>query len=268
MVRQAQFSVEVLPGMMQLADRHRLAGQQHDNLCGPYWVAMLLRSRGFHQLTPEQVAQVAGSVLPTGDATTWLPSGATSRQDYDVVLPIATGLADAGTSAQGLMKAATELSDDMYTLVPVQAEWSTERVVAILELCNSHPAWNAVPLCNIRTRPLWGSSLPVGDAIAYLNGTSITPPPSDWNVGHFLALAGMVEGQARSLILTCDTYPHFGWQGYHLQPGDAIAQALNRGDGNGGGILLFVSSQDKEQVEQQAKEKGFAIDVWDNGSPK
>jgi hypothetical protein len=267
-MEQSAFSVQLLPGMVQLADVHRLAGQQHDNLCGPYWIAMLLRSRGFHQLTPEQVAQCAGSVLPTGDPKTWLPQTASSRQDYSVALPVAAGVGDAGTSAQGLIAAVSTLSDGAYTLVPIQAEWSAERVVAILDLCRNNSTLDTVPLCNIRTDHLWGASLAVSDATAYLNGNTIIPPPPDWNVGHFLVLAGTVEGQARSLILTCDTYPSFGWQGYHLQPADAIAQALNRGDGNGGGILLFASTQDKEQVEQVVRAEGFAIEVWDNGSPK
>ncbi|XGW00329.1 MAG: hypothetical protein ACAF41_15510 [Leptolyngbya sp. BL-A-14] len=266
-MEQGDFSVQLLPGMVKLASVHRLAGQQQDNLCGPYWIAMLLRSCGFHQLTPEQVAQCAGSVLPTGDPKTWLPRNASPREDYSVALPVATGLSDAGTSAQGLMTAVSTLSHELYTLVPIQADWSAVRVEAVLDLCR-HPAWNAIPLCNIRTDHLWGANLAVSEAIAYLNnGETIVPPPADWNVGHFLALAGTVKGAARSLILTCDTYPSFGWQGYHLQSTDAIAQALNRGDGNGGGILLFVATQDQEQVEQCIKEAGFTIGVWDNGSP-
>ena len=268
MLQQLNFTVQLLPGVDQLAKAHQWAGQQQDNLCGPYWVAMLLRSRGFQQLTPEQVAQSAGSVLPAGDPTTWLPKNATPRQDYGLALPVAVSLGDAGTSAQGLMTAVTQLSNGAYTLVPIQAEWSAERVAAMLTLCGNNPTWNAVPLCNIRTKPLWGSTLAVSDAIAYLHGETIDPPLADWNVGHFLALAGTVDGQARSLILTCDTYPNFGWQGYHLQPAAAIAQALNRGDDNGGGILLFVSTQNQEHVEQVVKAEGFAIEVWDNGSPQ
>jgi hypothetical protein len=268
MMEQSDFSVQLLPEMVQLAKAHRLAGQQHDNLCGPYWVALLLRSRGFHQLTPEQVAKVAGSVLPTGHPKTWLPNSAKPRQDYGLALPVTVGLGDAGTSAQGLMMAVTQLSDGAYTLVPIQAKWSAERVVALLSLCRSNPDWSAVLLCNIRTDHLWGASLPVSDAIAYLSGETIEPPSADWNVGHFLALAGTVDGSARSLILTCDTYPSFGWQGYHLQPADAIAQALNRGDGNGGGVLLFIATQDKEPVEHVVRAEGFAIEAWDNGSPK
>ena len=66
----------------------------------------------------------------------------------------------------------------------------------------------------------------------------------------------------------CDTYPHFGWQGYHLQPLEAIAQALNRGDGYGGGILLFVADGEQAQVRQQAEAQGFTIECWNNGSPQ
>ena len=259
------FSVRLLPGFERIVSEHRLAGQQPDNLCGPYWVAILLRSHGI-PLTPEQVAQVAGSVLPTGNPETWLPSGASSRQDYCLTLPEANDLKDAGTSAQGLMTAVSRLSNNAYSFVPLQANWTADRLKTILQLCESHLHWEAVPLCNLRTDLLWGANLPVGDAIAYLAGGTITPPSADWKVGHFLALAGTVQG-SRSLALLCDTYPKFGWQGYHLQSLDAIAQALNRGDGHGGGILLFVSSSDQEQVESQFKQEGFAIECWDNGSP-
>lgn len=266
MVKQ-DVSIQLLPGMLQIVGEHQRAGQQPDNLCGPYWAALLLRSRGFHHLTSEHIAQLAGSVLPTGDPITWLPQGAHSQQDYGLPLPTTTSAKAAGTSAQGLIAAVLEQSEHHYTLLPLQAEWSAERVDVVLQLCWQNPVWNAVPLCNVRTGHLWGSHLNVKDAIDYLNGELMTAPPADWNVGHFMALAGTVMGQTRSLVLVCDTYPIFGWQGYHLQSSDAIAQALNRADGNGGGILLFIATQDKEQVEQAAKAKGFEVAVWDNGSP-
>ncbi|MBW4582616.1 MAG: hypothetical protein KME42_23850 [Tildeniella nuda ZEHNDER 1965/U140] len=265
MVKQ-DISIQLLPGMLQIVGEHQCAGQQPDNLCGPYWAALLLRSRGFHHLTSEYMAQLAGSVLPTGDPITWLPQGAASKQDYELPLPTALRPEDAGTSAQGLMTAVA-MSEHSHTLLPLQTEWSAEKVAAVLELCQKHPAWNAVPLCNVRTGHLWGSHLSVKDAIAYLKGGSISPPPADWNVGHFMALAGTVAGQTRSLVIVCDTYPMFGWQGYHLQSADAIAQALNRDDGYGGGILLFIATHDREQIEQHAQAAGFHIEAWDNGSP-
>ena len=107
----------------------------------------------------------------------------------------------------------------------------------------------------------------MSEAIAYLNGSPISPPEADWNVGHFLVLAGAVIGSERRLILVCDTYPMFGWQGYHLQSIEAIAAALNRADGNRGGILLFADVQHKSAIEQELQSQQFTIEPWDNGSP-
>jgi len=259
-------AVHLLPGMGRIVPIHQQAGQQPDNLCGPYWVAMLLRSHHI-LVTPEQVAQQAGSVLPIGDPTTWLPLGATSRQDYSLPLPETHRLADAGTSAQGLIEAIAHLSRNTCCAIPVQTEWTGDRLWQLLRLCQDHPEWEAVPLANLRTGHLWGASLGVGEAIAYLNGQPIQPPEADWNVGHFLVLAGVVQGSVRSLVWVCDTYPMFGWQGYHVQAGEAIAQALNRGDGLGGGILLFTMAAYQGEVEQAVEAMGFRVTCWDNGSP-
>ncbi len=260
-----QFSVQLLPEMARIAEAHRLAGQQHDNLCGAYWAAIFLRSRGFCY-TPEQVAQLAGTVLPVCDPLACIPKGATSRQDYDLPLPTTEQSEQAGTSVSGLMAAISQLSAGTYCLIPVQAEWSTDRIHAIMAVCENEE-WHLVPLCNLRTNHLWGGQLSISHAIAYLNGDGVNPPSADWNVGHFLVLAGTVSGKERSLILACDTYPSLGWQGYHLQSTDAIAQALNRGDGDQGGVLLFASQQNKAAIEQELQAQGFTIEAWDNGSP-
>lgn len=261
-----QFVVQWLPGMTNLAQAHRLAGQQHDNLCGTYWGAIFLRSRN-HLYTPEQIAQIAGTVLPRCEASDCIPTGAVSRQDYHVSLPMTDQIEQSGTSVLGLIKAIDQLSNSDYCLIPVQAKWSSDQVDAVLSLCLNNSDWNLVPLCNIRTAHLWGAQLPVSDAIAYLSGASISPPAADWNVGHFLVLAGTVTGTERRLILACDTYPMFGWQGYHLQSIDAIAAALDRGDGNQGGILLFADVQHKTAIEQELRQQQFTIEPWDNGSP-
>ncbi len=266
MLQHSEFSVQRLPGMSEIAKEHQLAGQQQDNLCGPYWAAILLRSRGF-SVSPEQIARSAGSVLPVGQPSTWLPKGVRSRQDYGLSLPETKHPCNAGTSAQGLINAVSSSSQGAYCLLPLQAPWTAERVETILKFCQTHADWQIIPLCNIRTNQLWRAQLSVSDAVAYLKGSSIAVPPADWCVGHFLALAGIVTGETRSLVLVCDTYPMFGWQGYHLQSADAIAQALDRGDGYGGGILLFAASHDQTQIEQQAKKEGFLVSVWDNGSP-
>lgn len=261
-----QFSVQLLPGMSKLAEVHRLAGQQQDNLCGAYWEAIFLRSHNLNY-TPEQIARIAGSILPICDPLACIPQGATPRQDYQFSLPTTEQVEQAGTSVQGLIKAIEQLSQGADCLIPIQAKWSSDRVSEVLSLCENNPDWDLVPLCNLRTNHLWGTQLPITDAIAYLNGNTIRPPSADWNVGHFLLLAGTVRGKERSLILACDTYPIFGWQGYHLQSANAITQALDRGDGYQGGILLFASVQHRAAIEQTFLSQAFMIEPWDNGSP-
>jgi hypothetical protein len=261
-----QFLVAPFSGMMKIAAAHRLAGQQHDNLCGTYWAAIFLQSCGLHYIS-EQVAQLAGTVLPIADPLTCVPQGAVSRQDYHLLLPTTPQSEQAGTSVQGLMYAIDHLSQGAYCLIPVQAQWTAQQVWNILELCQHYSSWDVVPLCNVRTSHLWGTDLSIIEAITYLDGDEIAPRPADWDVGHFLVLAGIVSGKARDLILVGDTYPTMGWQGYHLQSADMIAQALNRDDGYQGGILLFAAAEHKAEIELALQSQQLIIESWDNGSP-
>lgn len=263
---ESTFTLTLLPAVAQLAEGHTQAGQQLDNLCGPYWAAILLRSRGF-EASPEQIALIAGALLPVGDSADWLPAGAGPRQNYSLALPQTPCLEDAGTSAQGLALAVAVLTGGTYCLVPVQADWSAERVLALLRLCQQQPDWQAVPLANLSTCHLWGSSLGLGSAGRYLNGGTIEPPPPDWQVGHFLILAGWLAGSQRTLIWLGDTYPIFGWQGYHLQPPENLARALNRDGAVGGGVFLFTAVQHRAAIQAQLEVLGFECAIWDNGSP-
>src|SRR5262245_38880091 len=87
MAQLASLSIRLLPGASRVNHAHRLAGQQPDNLCGPYWVAVLLQAYDQAAFKAEDVALLAKSVLPVGDSGLWLPQGASSRQNYSVALP-------------------------------------------------------------------------------------------------------------------------------------------------------------------------------------
>lgn len=261
-------SLHLLPGVPGLLAAHRRAGQQHDNLCGPYWVSLLLWARKVADLSPDRIAQLAGSVLPKIDPLLCVPPSASPRLDYQVSLPMTENLAAAGTGVASLMLATETASKKQYALVPLSADWTAQLVETVLELCQTNSQWEAVPIANIQTGPLWGARLGLLETIAYLNDETVEPPPADWDVGHFVALAGWVSGTARRLVVVQDTYPTLGWDGFHLQPAEALANALNRTDGKAGGILLFVRSSDRPIVEQVAKTAGFTIAAWDNGSPE
>jgi hypothetical protein len=263
-----QFCLQLLPGMPQLLQTHRLVGQQQDNLCGPYWTAMLLNTFDQVKTTPETVALLAGSILPIGNPNDWVPPGATSRQDYHLSPPETDCIEDSGTSSSGLIHAIAKASEGRFGLISLQTDGTATAIETLLQLCLAHPEWQAMPICNIATGYLWGSRLSFVDAIAYLSGTDIAPPAADWQVGHFFLLAGMVAGPQRRLILVQDTYPILGWDGYHLQSSQAIATAIERPDqATRGGVLLFVSSQVRTAVEQAVTQHGFKIAAWDNGTP-
>jgi hypothetical protein len=261
------FSVDRLPVAPTMAELFRAAGQQPDMLCGPYWIALLMQAYEVGTFSVGEVALKSGTVLVKGDPKDWLPLGADSKSDDALSLPYTEKQEEAGTSIPGLMAAVSELSQQQFCLVPLQADWSEDWVETLIHLCQSHPEWQAVPICNVQMAQLWSWFLGVGEAIAYLNGSDIDISGADWTSGHFLTIAGDVEGLERSLVIIRDSYPMFGWDGYHLQSKEGLAAALNRGDGYQGGVLLFVPSQYQAEVERQAQELGFTIAAWDNGTP-
>ena len=260
------FVVRWLPGAERLTRAHLAAGQQQDNLCGVHWASILLAADGI-SIDAESLALDAGTVLPPGDPRDFVPQGATSRQGYRRRLPVAARPEEGGTSVHGLVDALAKASGGSRSLVPLKAAWTGERVAVALRLCRENPGWGAVPLANVRTGNLWGSRLPLVDALAWLAGSDVPAPRPDWDVGHFVTIAGELDGAGRSLLILRDSYPHFGWDGHHLQPPESLGAALDRGDGLEGGIALFVAQDDRADVEREAKDAGFEIEAWDNGTP-
>ena len=63
-----------------------------------------------------------------------------------------------------------------------------------------------------------------------------------------------------------DTYPELGWGGYHLQPAEAVAAALERSDGLEGGVLCVCEASSAITLAGRLEEAGFELRHWDNGS--
>ncbi len=262
--------INLLPYLDRLRTPHRQAGQQPDNLCGPYWVALLLNVYGGVTLSAVDVAMAASTVVPReGDPADWLPAGAKSRlgMGYDLI-PTTQDIDASGTSIAGLMQATETLSRGRFCLLPLQiGDWETG-LQTLLEPSQQHPEWQMVPLLNSHTSYFWGANPSLADLQAYLDGIPITPPPPDWAVGHFTLLAGHLQGKAKSLFAVLDTYPHFGWDGLHLQPPHVLAQSFMRlNHFFEGGVALFVAEEVRSQVESLLFDVGFNIGLWDNGSP-
>jgi len=263
-------TLTLFPYLKALLPRHAAAGQQPDNLCGPYWVALLLQAYGQFSVSAVEVALAAATVLPSqGNPESWLPPGTPSRSGagYDRI-PTHHDLTICGTAITGLLRATEQLSQGRFCLLPLQTDDWAAGLAPLFDLCYTHPEWQAVPLLNVHTRFFWGTQLTPPQLLAYLHTPPPIPPPADWSVGHFALLAGHLQGPENAFYAVLDTYPHFGWQGLHLQPTDALAQSLQRPNlPSQGGIALFVTAAARSQISLFLEKAGYRVEPWDNGTP-
>src|SRR5215210_6215894 len=125
--------VGIFPGPPDFALLHERAIPQKDQLCGPFWGALILSASG-HAASQEEVALRAGTTLAGGDPAGWLPPGASPRTDYAATIPVAPEGASAGTSATGVARGIEELSGGALAVVPVAGPWSAESVVSLVDI--------------------------------------------------------------------------------------------------------------------------------------
>jgi hypothetical protein len=262
----ATSTVTLLPGLPAVAALHAAELPQKDNLCGCFWGAIALRAAGLEGIDQDRVAQEAGTSLPEGDPSTFVPAGEKSRQDYTVELPRAVPSSSSGTAASALAQSVVRLSEGKLAAVPVAGPWGGDMVLALISaVAETAPATMLV--ANIRTGALWGSRPHPGALLAYLQGVDVEGPPPDWDVGHFVNLAAVFNGPARSLVLVRDSYRSLGADGHHLQPAEAVAAALQRGDGREGGALCLALEADADALRARLTSEGFELRDWENGTP-
>jgi hypothetical protein len=257
-------AVEVVPGPQGLALLHERAIPQKDQMCGPFWGALALTAAG-RPTEQDEVALQAGTTLAEGDPAEWLPPGASPRNDYHLSLPIAADEATSGTSAPGLARSIEELSGGSLTAVPVAGPWTAASVLSLIEI-SAAEAPECTLVANLRTGRLWGSRPPARLLLDHLLGLPMKAPVPDWDCGHFLAIVASLSGPSGALVVLRDTYPELGWGGYHLQPAEAVAAALERDDGYEGGVLCICQAFTAQALAGRLKETRFQLRHWDNGS--
>lgn len=251
-----------------LATLHARELPQKDQLCGAFWGALALAAAG-HPADQDEVALRAGTTLAEGDPSGWLPPGASPRTDYRLNIPVAADEPSSGTSATGVARAVEELSGRGLAVVPVAGPWDAGTVVSLLEVVSSAVAGSSAGctlVANLRTGRLWGSRPGPALLMDQLSGRPVEPPRADWDCGHFIGLAGSVAGPGGTLLVVRDTYRELGWDGYHLQPAGALAAALARGDGKGGGVLCVCEAARAGTLSGKLGAAGFEVRPWDNGS--
>jgi hypothetical protein len=106
---------------------------------------------------------------------------------------------------------------------------------------------------------------PPGPADSMSPGPPDGPAP-DWDVGHFVCVAGRVRGPGGSLYLVADTYPALGRAGVHLQPERRLAAAIARPDMPAGGVIAVVAKHDAPALRAAAAALGLVEGAWDNGT--
>jgi hypothetical protein len=250
-------------GPARLTALHAEERQQKDNLCGCFWASLVLRAHGFDDADQDAVAALAGTLLPP-ESPDDVPPGAAPRRDYRLPLPVVDDRGLSGTSASGVARAIEELSAGALAALPVAGPWSAEAVLELLAAAAAEP--DAALVANVRTGLFWGSRPPAGLVLDALAGRAVDPPPADWDVGHFVSLAATLRGPGGELVLVRDTYPSLGWDGHYVQPPDAVAAALRRGDGKEGGVLC-VAPPDAAGRLRDRLEARFELRHWDNGTP-
>ncbi len=259
--------VSSLPEAPDLAALHARELPQKDKLCGAFWGALALAAAG-HRADQDEVALRAGTTLAEGNPSEWLPPGASPRTDYRLSIPVAADEPSSGTSATGVARAIEELSEGNLAVVPVAGPWSAETVVSLLGAVASSVADSSgcTLVANLRTGRLWGSRPGPALLLDHLSGRPVEPPEADWDCGHFVGMAGSVGGPGGTLVIVRDTYRELGWDGYHLQPAGAMAEALERGDGKEGGVLCVCEAAAAGALAGELEGAGFEVRPWDNGS--
>ncbi|MDQ3865488.1 MAG: hypothetical protein M3304_01480 [Actinomycetota bacterium] len=261
----------LVPGPPRLPELHARESPQKNFLCGAFWGALVLQAAGIEEVEEgpvdqDLVAVLSGTSLPTGDPATFVPAGASPRRDYRLHIPTATDVERSGTATSALARVIEDLSSKALAVVPVAGPWTGDTVLDLVEAAGS-TAPASVLVANLRSGALWGSRPPAATLLAHLAGASVEPPPPDWDVGHFVTIVGSLTGARRALVLVRDTYPTLGWGGYHLQPAEALAAALSRGDGREGGVLCVCEGEEAQVLRSRLEDAAYELRHWDNGTP-
>jgi hypothetical protein len=262
----------LVPDVERLLALHVAELPQKDELCGPFWGTLALRLFG-HTATPsgeaidqDAVALEAGTVLSPPPRLDSLPPGEPGRSDYRLDLPTDASAAASGSSVAGVARAVHALSDGAIEAIPVAGPWDREAVLTVMSIAVAEPTVCLI-MANVSTVLLWGSRPSPPQIVAYLHtGDASGGPPPDWDVGHFVALLGVVTGKRGTLVVTADTYGSLGWDGVHLQPVEQVSSSLHRGGTNAGGIIVFVGADRSSSVAAELKKARFVMEMWDNGS--
>ncbi|MCD0452618.1 hypothetical protein LO762_26045 [Actinocorallia sp. API 0066] len=250
--------VRAFPGTSDVLRAHAAALPQPDQLCGPFWAALVTGRPDLGRL-----ACAAGTAVWEGEAAWSRPAGEPAHAVNWEGLPRAASPEAAGTSPDGVGRALRSGARDGLEAVPVTGEWTTGRLVALLRLLVDGAAPGVV-IANPHTAPLVRHADEAG-LRAYLDtGADPWPTEQEWRVGHFVGVWGAVFGRRGALVALADGYPSLGSDGLHLQPASRMARALARSAPGSGGLILRTPKARVPWLEDRLTEIGLEPRWWEN----
>ncbi len=267
MDRTAALELTLLAGARTLLAAQARELPQRDDQCGAFCAALALEAAGIDggELDQDAVAHAAGTLVSRTPDLAALPAGEPGRRDYRIAPELIDDASAAGTNCAGVVSALERLSRGRVAAIPLEGPWSPAALDGLFELVA--PLERPVTLiANVATRELWGSHARVDVLLDYVLGGTDAGPAPDWDVGHFVCVAGRTSGPRGALYLVLDTYPSLGLGGAHLQPRERLARALARPGMAPGGIVAAVAAQDAGTVRAGAARLGLIERVWDNGT--
>jgi hypothetical protein len=256
-----------------VSQARRVERQQKDELCAAFCVAVVVNAMTDQQVSQDDAAAVAGAILGEVPDPANLPPGSAGRRDYLRPPPTTSDTAIVGTSASGTARALAETSDGLLSAIPLAGPWDAASVGFLLDLVERP---DTAVILNAHTSYLWDTHLDLISVASYLDGGDLIVPPCEWSVGHFVLLLGSLSGAVGSpgddgharLAVIGDTYPTLGSDGVHLQPVQALVDALARPKHSASGGAFVVTTPERvAQVRAECEAQGFVAELWDNGTP-
>ena len=271
--------VELVGDPALLEPWYDAAGSQKDNLCGVYWADIAVQAFTGHRFIDEEdAALTAGTVVPEGptDPTAsfpWHGDGPRGTIEpswpYRLALPTSTDDDALGTSAHGVARAILEMSGGELAVMPLRSEeWTADLVNDLIGCLAALNEPRLLAIANVGTAGFETSLHSLSDLLAVvMSGTVLPERAGDWDVGHFVSLAGSIHGPRGELVIVRDTYRLLGGRGYHLQPLANVAAALHRDGTGAGGVLVVGPPSIVSAARAAVGGLGLVEELWDNGSP-
>ncbi|MCS7126470.1 MAG: hypothetical protein NZ929_06145 [Aigarchaeota archaeon] len=265
---------------------------QKENFCGAFTASYILRGMGYRihkkervdqdyiaylsrvNVDPHDLAKIRRlkdeiAKLSKEEADEIIEKNRSIWYRFDD-LPTTLKPQELGASPEGIIYAVHEVSMSNLRAIPVKTVSKIEgglltrdKMEVFLDLLKRSEEYGAQFILNLNTKYLLDSEKIVKLSEKLLLRESFQEVFRE-SVGHYVGCGGLIEVEGSFFIIIRETYRRYG---VHIQPVEYVRRALIREDGREGGIIIIVPTEFEEDLRKILVNKGFRIEMWDNGSP-